>query len=120
MMHDGPSIYGDESFMAKLRGATMNTQIASRKTFAILRIAAWSLGAAILIVPAIAMQFSSEVNWGPGDFLVMGSLVLLVGGAIEGISRMAEGGRLMKYALAGGVLLLGLAIWVELAVGIFD
>lgn len=98
----------------------METLVEKRKTPGILRIAGWSLAAAILIVPAVAMQFSNEVNWGPGDFLVIGFLVLLVGGAIEGVSRMADATRIMKYALAGGVILLGLAIWVELAVGIFD
>ncbi|MBT8281696.1 MAG: hypothetical protein KJO16_08970, partial [Muriicola sp.] len=35
------------------------------------------LGAAsVLLIPLIAMQFTSEVNWTAGDFLVAGILLL--------------------------------------------
>lgn len=98
----------------------MDMRVNGRKGFWSLRILAWATAAAILIAPAIAMQFTKEVSWDAGDFLVMGSLILLVGGAIEGVSRMADTSRIMKYALGAAALLLGLAIWVELAVGIFD
>jgi hypothetical protein len=39
----------------------------------ILRVALITVG--LLMIPAIAMQFSDEMNWGPGDFLVAGALL---------------------------------------------
>ena len=36
---------------------------------ALVRLSGSSLAAALLLLPAIAMQFSSEMIWGPGDFL---------------------------------------------------
>ncbi|MFB0613401.1 hypothetical protein [Aurantiacibacter poecillastricola] len=79
----------------------------------------WSMALAVLLVPAIAMQFTGEVAWGPGDFLVMAGLLLGLGAAIElaarlGISHMA------KSAAAGFAVVVFLTVWAELAVGIFD
>ena len=33
------------------------------------RVALWGTVAALLTLPAVAMQFTHEVQWGPGDFL---------------------------------------------------
>ena len=30
----------------------------------------------LLSIPLIAMQFTTEVNWKPGDFVIMGTLLL--------------------------------------------
>jgi uncharacterized membrane protein YgdD (TMEM256/DUF423 family) len=73
---------------------------------------------AILLVPAVAMRFTHEVNWGPGDFLVGGALLAGTGLAYVLTKRRVAGrpGRL----LLGGLLALGLLLaWAELAVGVF-
>jgi uncharacterized membrane protein YgdD (TMEM256/DUF423 family) len=72
---------------------------------------------AILLVPAVAMRFTHEVNWGPGDFLVGGALLAGTGLAYVLTKRRVAGrpGRL----LLGGLLALGLLlVWAELAVGV--
>jgi hypothetical protein len=73
---------------------------------------------AILLVPAVAMRFTDEVNWGPGDFLVGGALLAGTGLAYvlaaRGVTR-----RPWRFLL-GALLALGLLlVWAELAVGIF-
>lgn len=75
--------------------------------------------AALLSIPAIAMQFSSEVAWGPGDFLVMGSLLLALGAGAELAFRTARSRTGMIAGIAIATVLF-LAVWAELAVGIFD
>ena len=72
---------------------------------------------AILLVPAVAMRFTDEVNWGPGDFLGSGGLLAGTGLAYVLAKRRIAGrpGRL----LLGGLLALELLlVWAELAVGI--
>lgn len=98
----------------------MTTQQAERTGSNVWRIAGWSVAALILLVPAVSMQFSEEVNWGPGDFLVIGALLLLVGGAIEIISRFTPMARGLKWVFSAVAIAMFLLIWAELAVGIFD
>ena len=72
---------------------------------------------AVLLAPAVAMRFTDEVNWGPGDFLAGGALLAGTGLAYVLAKRRIAGrpGRL----LLGGLLALGLLlVWAELAVGI--
>ena len=72
----------------------------------------------ILSIPLVAMLFTDEVNWSAFDFLVMGTLLLMVGIAAEGVLRKvrSDNGRLLLLLLIG---LLFLLTWAELAVGIF-
>jgi len=73
----------------------------------------------LLLVPAVAMQFTNEVAWGPGDFLV-GGILLFGAGAIAtlGIRQVRTPGQ--RFAVVA-VVALGLAlVWAELAVGIFS
>lgn len=72
----------------------------------------------ILLVPAVSMQFSSEMNWGPGDFVVAGGLLLLASFAYVMAARVLNTMQ-QRIIAAVGVGLVMLAIWVELAVGIF-
>jgi hypothetical protein len=75
----------------------------------------WSLAALLLLAPAVAMHFTNEVNWGPGDFA---AAALLLGGAGLGLEfavRLPARIRLLAVAAIVGASLL---IWVELAVGI--
>ena len=72
----------------------------------------------LLLVPFIAMQFTNEVNWAIGDFLVMGVLLLITGLAGEFVWRKIENAK-HRTVVVIGILVLFLLIWVELAVGIF-
>lgn len=74
--------------------------------------------AIILLIPAIAMQFTTEVNWTIGDFIVAGVLLLGTGLSIDLVIRNAKS----TEAKIGFSVLLFLAlvlVWAELAVGVF-
>lgn len=81
------------------------------------RIARWGGAAALLCVPAVAMQFTSEVNWGPEDFIAMGGLLALALGGYELLAMKAVN---RAYRVASALTILGifLLIWINLAVGI--
>lgn len=71
----------------------------------------------LLLIPLVAMQFTDEVSWTPGDFIVAAGLLFGAGAAIAaGIARRRKPVyRLVIVALVA----LGLAVvWVELAVGV--
>lgn len=73
---------------------------------------------AVLLVPVIAMQFTSEVNWSPGDFLVAG--ILLFGAALLAdvvLRNIRSKGK--RIGLLAVIIIILILIWIELAVGIF-
>lgn len=73
---------------------------------------------AILLIPFIAMQFDTAVNWTGFDFLVMGMLLLVTGLAVERVLRRVASVR-NHLIICGVILAAFLLIWAELAVGIF-
>ena len=74
--------------------------------------------ALILSIPAVAMQFTDEVNWDATDFVVMGALLLITGVALEIVAaRLLRTSH--KLIAACVVLAAFLYLWAELAVGIF-
>ena len=73
--------------------------------------------AAILMVPALAMRFTREVNWGPFDFVVAGILLAGIGSLYVLMTRKLRTVQ-QRRAIGGGLLLTLLLIWAELAVGI--
>ena len=90
----------------------------SRPRHNIVRTVGWGTLVALLLVPAIAMLLTGEVNWGPGDFIVMGGLLLLLGLAVE-FAFVKARGVIGRATLAGIALAAFLLVWAELAVGIF-
>jgi uncharacterized membrane protein YadS len=72
----------------------------------------------ILLIPLIAMQFTSEVDWSPFDFLVMGVLLLGTGLTCELVLRRVKKTG-YRVAIIAGILVALVLIWMELAVGIF-
>ena len=89
-------------------------KILQRKTAFVWVVAATCL---ILLVPLVAMQFSSDVRWTFFDFMVMGALLLLVGSLLMLLSRKISS---RHFPILAAVVLVGfLYVWVELAVGIF-
>lgn len=77
----------------------------------------WGGAAALLLLPRVAMQFTSEVDWTAFDFAVMGVMLAAVCLAFEVALRVA---RTHAYVLGAGVAAVTgfLLAWVNLAVGI--
>lgn len=80
-------------------------------------IAVWSAAAFLLLLPAVAMRFTGEVDWDETDFIVMGVLLTAACGTYELANRMSR-----NWAYRGGVGIAVVAsfllIWINLAVGI--
>lgn len=81
------------------------------------RLVGWGVLGALLLTPAIAMQFTSEVDWSSGDFLFAAVMFLALGGTIEFIVRALHRGstRLLAILAVGGAFLW---LWAEMAVGV--
>lgn len=75
--------------------------------------------ATLLLVPLIAMQFTSEVNWSPADFVIMGLMLLAVGTGIEIVLRKVTSTK-GRVILCVAILEVFLLLWAEMAVGIFN
>jgi len=74
--------------------------------------------AILLLIPFVAMQFTSEVKWDLTDFITAGVLLLGAGLLCELVIRKVKRGR-FRIAMIAAVLLTLVLIWLELAVGIF-
>lgn len=77
----------------------------------------WGMAAFMLLLPAVAMQFTTEVNWTGSDFVVMGVLLSLACGSYELATRLSGN---TAYRLAAGIAVLAgfMLVWINLAVGI--
>jgi hypothetical protein len=73
--------------------------------------------AALLLVPAVAMLVTSEMQWGPQDFVLAFALLAGTGLLYVGAARLlpTRGQRVAAGALLALALLL---LWMEIAVGI--
>lgn len=71
----------------------------------------------ILLLPLVAMQFSDEINWSPGDFAVAGVLLFGTGLAYELATRLRAD---TAYRVAIGLALAAalILVWINLAVGL--
>jgi len=72
----------------------------------------------VLLIPLIAMQFTSEVNWDLLDFAVAGVLLLSTALLINFVARKLRQNKYRTVIIACIVLLL-ILVWMELGVGIF-
>lgn len=81
------------------------------------RIAGWGALLALLLLPAIAMRFTREVNWTASDFVFAFVLLFSLGLGVELAMRIGRGApqRLGMMAGTGGA---SLTVWVTGAVGI--
>lgn len=94
----------------------MSTPTAKRRNIG-LRLAVWAgVTGLILSIPAIAMQFTSEVNWTASDFIFAGVMIMGVGTAYE-LAAMTGNA---AYRGAAGLALAAsfVTIWTTGAVGI--
>ena len=74
--------------------------------------------ALLLLIPFVAMQFTEEVNWQAGDFVVAGVLLLGTGLLCELVLRNIAKTS-YRIVLCMTILVLLFLIWAELAVGLF-
>jgi hypothetical protein len=79
------------------------------------RIVGWSIPVILLILPAVAMHYTSEVDWSPADFVVMGAIFAIIGLGVEFLVRQS---RSTAYRIASVVALVTafFTIWVNAAV----
>lgn len=81
------------------------------------RKAMWGGAAALLLAPAVAMQFTTEVQWDETDFLAMGLLFAAACGTVE-LGARASAHWAYRAGVALAALTVFLLIWINLAVGI--
>lgn len=82
------------------------------------RIAVWGVIAAIILTPAVAMQFTDEVNWTALDFTF--AAVLLGGAALLfEAARFVIRGRRARVFVGLALIAAVMIVWAEAAVGIF-
>ena len=74
--------------------------------------------AAMLMIPLVAMQFTSEVVWTGSDFVVAGVLLAITGLVLVTALRRLRSAK-SRFIAAGAIGLGFLYCWAELAVGIF-
>lgn len=72
---------------------------------------------AVLLIPFIAMQFTTDVKWDETDFLVMGSLLFGITSLFVLAARRAP--RKHRLLIGGMFIAAFLYLWAELAVGVF-
>lgn len=80
------------------------------------RVAGWSIGGLVLLLPLVAMRFTDEVNWTAGDFLFAGLLIGSVGLAYE-LAVRASASRAFRGGIAVALAASFLTVWVNGAVG---
>jgi hypothetical protein len=91
-------------------------QMTGGRRFNLWRIAGWGFAAALLLTPLVAMQFTDEVRWAPGDFAAAALLIGGLGLAFElAVRRSASTAYRLGAALAA--LNAFLLVWINLAVG---
>lgn len=71
----------------------------------------------ILLVPAVAMQYSTEVDWSVSDFIIMGALIFGTGISFVFVMRYAIN-TAYRVALIMAFGTTFLLIWANLAVGL--
>jgi len=81
------------------------------------RNAAWVGAGLLLLLPLIAMRFTSEVNWTVSDFVIAGLLLASLVGAFEVVVRLS-GSVFYRAGVCGAALGAFLMVWAQGAVGL--
>lgn len=83
-----------------------------------IRLLAWGAAAALFLLPLVAMQFTSDVNWTTLDFLFWGGLIGVTGALIEVAVKVLHT-PLYRLMAVGAILAFALLVWADAAVQIF-
>lgn len=81
------------------------------------RIVGWGIAVALLLMPLIATQFTTEVNWTVGDFAFAATMFAAVGGTLELTVRKTRS-RAYRAGVVVALAAAFLLIWINGAVGI--
>ena len=81
------------------------------------RLVVWGIPTFLLLLPAVAMRFTAEVDWSPRDVVVMGILLYGTAGLFE-LAARASTSLAWRAGVGLTVVTAFLLIWVNLAVGI--
>ena len=73
----------------------------------------------LLIIPLLGVILTNSVEWSMFDFLLMGSLLLVLGIGIE-LTSLNFKQLNTRIAIISFIILIFLLIWIEIAVGIFN
>lgn len=81
------------------------------------RLIGWGGIVGLLLLPAVAMRFTTEVNWSGGDFLFA---FLMLGGVGLAVELTVRANPAWSYRAGMGIVLAAcfLTTWINLAVGI--
>jgi hypothetical protein len=94
-----------------------NTEDGSGRRGSRWRRAVWGTAALLLLLPGVAMQFTEEMAWGPGDFALFGALLFGACGTYELAARMT-GNKAYRAAIGVALAAAFILVWMNLAVGI--
>lgn len=83
-----------------------------------LRMLGWGAVALFILAPAVAMQFTDEVNWTTSDFVFAG-ILLIGGGAVIELVAWRVRNPVIRIGVALFVIAIVGLIWAEGAVGVF-
>ena len=81
-----------------------------------LRMAIWGLAAGLWLLPLVAMQFTSEVQWTAFDFIFWAAMLLVACGVYELATRLSPN-RSYRAGVGVAVVTGFLVVWVNGAVG---
>lgn len=71
----------------------------------------------LLLVPLVAMQFTTDVNWSVSDFIIMGALIFGTGVSFVFVMKYAIN-FVYRIAMLGAFGTTFLLVWANLAVGL--
>lgn len=91
--------------------------MSANKSFVKLLVGPAIVTAVLLLIPLIGMQYSSDVNWSPIDFIVAGILLFGTGSVYQLITSKGSN---IAYKIAAAIACASglFLIWANLAVGI--
>ena len=72
----------------------------------------------LLLIPLIGMTISNEISWTVFDFIIMGSLLIFLGIGIVFVGSLTNNFK-KRVLFVVMLFLIFMAIWAELAVGVF-
>ena len=95
----------------------MATDVGMEGRWSRVRLVGWSMAAALLLLPALAMQFTAEVAWTAADFVTFAAMLAVLGGGIE-LAVRRTGDPAYRAGSAFALLAAFLLFWLSGAVGI--